>query len=108
MVIDKLSGSGKLNHLKVKENDATQKRIATVNSIDKLVNRNQNIWRSQLIVDEAQYSYDIKVSKQYVADVLKNCRGMAYRKVKKVSFQGNSYRSLVLRQLGAKVVLDLL
>jgi hypothetical protein len=42
--------------------------------------------------------FDFIISNAYAADVLRKVFGMGYRKVKKRAFQGNSKRSLVLRQ----------
>ena len=50
----------------------------------------------------------MKVNDQYVAQVLRQEFGMRYKKVQKVAYQGNSQRSLVLRHLCAKTMLDIL
>ena len=46
------------------------------------------------------------VTDRFVASVLRNVFKMRFRKVKRVAFGGNSERSLVLRQLYAKVMLE--
>ena len=50
----------------------------------------------------------MKVDGQYVAHILRSEFGMRYKKVQKTSYQGNSPRSLVLRHLCAKTMLDIL
>ena len=49
---------------------------------------------------------DIKANE--VRDVLRNDFNMRYRVVKKVAYQGNSERSMVLRMLYAKKMFELL
>ena len=58
----------------------------------------KNVWRRAQIVDHVKQKYDMKVSKELVSQVLRHRLHMRYRKVKRIPFQGNSERCLVLRQ----------
>ena len=44
----------------------------------------------------------------FIQNVLRNNLGMRYKKVKRIAFQGNSPRNIILRQQYAKVMIDLL
>ena len=60
------------------------------------------------MVDAVKESDRIEVSKKEVSCTLKQSCDMRFHKVKRVPFQGNSQRSLVVRQQCASKMLDLL
>ena len=68
--------------------------------------RNQMIWRASQIQDEVQRTADVRVKHSLVSGVLRNVFNMKYKKVKKVAYQANSDRCLILRQLYAKVMIE--
>ena len=70
---------------------------AAMNVIQGFIDRKQNIWKADQIVQEVQQVYDFKVTAAYVGRVLRQVFGMRFKKVKKVAFLGNSKRSLCLR-----------
>ena len=73
-----------------------------------MINRKQHIWNTQLVVDEVKSQFNIKVENTYVSTVFRQAFDMRYKKIQRVAFQGNSERSLVLRNLCAKTYFDLL
>ena len=79
-----------------------------MNVVQGFIDRKQNIWRAEQIVEEVKRDYDLKVSNAFVGKVLRQVYGMRYKKVQRVAFLGNSNRNLYLRQKCAQKMLSLL
>ena len=91
-----------------KQFNTEAKLTAAVNTIQDLKANKQDIWSLNQVRNDIESKYSFIVSKRLVASVLRNQFDMRFHKVKRVSFKGNSERSLVVRQQCALKILELL
>ena len=82
--------------------------VAVKAEIQRCIEAGQNIWRREQIVDAVRLTHNVDVKDDFVSKVMRQGFQMRYRKIKKVAFQGNSDRSLIIRQQFAKRMLGLL
>ena len=52
--------------------------------------------------------HGLEIKRSYVSTVLRDSFDMRFQKIRQIAFQGNSERSLVVRQMYAKKMLELL
>ena len=81
---------------------------ATVAAVCKLQEDKQHILSAQQVIDVVRADTGVDVTKRVALATMKGPCGMRFGKVKKIKFQGNAERSLVMRQQCAKKLLDLL
>ena len=93
---------------KLKEDEKLAKVVAVKAEIQRCIEAGQNIWRREQIVDAVRLAHGVDVKDDFVSKVMRQGFQMRYRKIKKVAFQGNSDRSLIIRQQFAKRMLGLL
>jgi hypothetical protein len=93
---------------KLKEDEKLAKVVAVKAEIQRCIEAGQNIWRREQIVDAVRLTHNVDVKDDFVSKVMRQGFQMRYRKIKKVAFQGNSDRSLIIRQQFAKRMLGLL
>lgn len=63
----------------------------------KHLNSDEGLLKAQQVLESVFKDYCVKVSDNYVCAVLRNDLGARYQRIKRVAFQGNSIRALVLR-----------
>ena len=68
----------------------------------------QHVWTAEQVRKHLCDVMETKVSAARVRHILRNDFGMRYRVLKKVAFQGNSERCIVMRMLYAKKMFELL
>lgn len=61
-----------------------------------------------MVARKVETEHNFRPTNRFVCKVFRNDLGMKYKKVKKIAFQGNSERSLVLRQQFSIKLLELL
>ena len=83
--------------------------------VEKVIDAAQDILKQQTIIERAaqveclvQQRHDIIVPVHQVRRMLRQNMGLKYKKIKKVAYQGNSERSMVLRQQFSMKLLELL
>ena len=70
---------------------------------------NEDIWSLKQVACAATAQHPgLRLGPRVISNVLKSHFDMRFRKVKRIPFQGNSERSLVVRQQSAKKLLELL
>lgn len=88
---------------------AKQRRQSEIKrTIKEHVDSGQNIWNAGQIANTIYQTFDWKPPESEIRESLKSDFGMSYKKIKRVPFQGNTDRCLVLRHIYAKEVLRLL
>ena len=99
---------GFVQSLKEKEEARSAKITQVVEAVEEITETQKNVWRRSQVVEKVRSMYQTKVSDSFVSNVLKHILEMRYRKVKRIPFQGNSDRCMILRQQYAKFMLELL
>lgn len=85
------------------------KKLQTIiSTVSSMRDRKQQIWRSSQVVEQVKSEHSIRVSCPFVSKVLRKYFHMRYKSVQKICYAGNSERSLALRCMCAKVLLQLL
>ena len=89
--------------------EAKQVKVdATVAAVCKLREEKKHILSTQQVIDVVRADTGLTVTKRVAGATMKDQCSMRFGKVKKIKFQGNAERSLVMRQQCAKKLLDLL
>ena len=92
---------------KEKELRQTRSTLAIIDAIADTIDKKETIWTLKQMQDKVSTQAGLKVSLHNVAKILKNEFDLSHRKIRRVPFQGNSERCLVLRQLYARKMLQL-
>ena len=92
---------------KQKELLQERNRSAIISAISDSIEERETIWTLKQIQQKASAHTSTQVSINSVAKIIKNEFKLSYRKIKRVPFQGNSERCLVLRQLYARKMFQL-
>ena len=101
---------GKRTVAKIEEerNLKKQRRSQIQECVAEHVQKNYHIWNVQQIQAKLIKNTNLKVKPYEVRSVLRDDFNMRYRMLKRVAFQGNSERCLVMRMLYAKKMFSLL
>lgn len=89
--------AGFVQELRDKEQSRIEKVQMVIEEARDILSTQKHIWRSQQVSDQVKMRRKTHVSMHFVGEVLRKCMHMRYKKVKRVPFQGNSARCLVLR-----------
>ena len=96
---------GELLEKQVKKED---RLAAAERTVEGIMAKNQEIWSLKQVSDAAAAQHGVKLGPRVLSNVLKSHFDLRFHKVKRIPFQGNSERSLVVRQQSAKKLLELL
>ena len=99
---------GFVQAIRDREQSRLTKSTRVVDAVNEILATRKNLWRTAQVVEHIQSKYDCQVKPHYVSFILRNCLKMRYRKVKRVPFQGNSERCMILRQQFGAFMLDVL
>ena len=92
---------------KEKELRRTRATSAIVGAVADSIDRKETIWTLTQMQELVRARTSVPVPLHDVAKILKNEFNLSYRKIRRVPFQGNSDRCLVLRQLYARKMFQL-
>ena len=73
-----------------------------------MIEQDAVIDKAEMVAINVKRDYDFKPSNKLVRQVFRQDLGMKYQKLKKLAYQGNSERSLILRQQFSMKMLELL
>ena len=96
------------DELRAKEAAGAEKKKELVLASKQLLQEDGHIWKVAQVQERVLENSGRKISLQYVRKAFRQRLGLRYKKVKKIPFQGNSERSLVLRQQFAIKLLGIL
>ena len=66
----------------------------------------QQIWKAEQLAGYIMDTRQVQLSNAFVASVMRNHLGMRYKKVRRIPWQGNTERAVVLRCLSSKLFLE--
>ena len=85
-----------------------ERLAAAVCTVEGIMAKDEEIWSLKQVSDAAAAQHGVKLGPRVLSNVLKSHFDLRFHKVKRIPFQGNSERSLVIRQQSAKKLLELL
>ena len=106
VVRDLMKNLGKKRSVILKKRDAEVRKARQQSALTSVISQSltskQGIWSSKQIQAEIKERIGVEVSKRAVVGALKGKFNLSYRRVKRVSFSGNSEHNRVLRSLYAQ------
>ena len=95
-----------LEKLAVKEQTRKNKINAVLTESKKLLNSPVGLLKVEDVNQKVEQNWGINVTSDYTRKVLHHDLNLRYRRIKKIPYLGNTSRSLILRQLYAKFMLE--
>ena len=86
-----------IRDLKVKRQEVEQRDKLIVETAENILSNEQQILKSSVVKHKVFEDHQLEVTNKQVCQVMKDQMGMRYKKVKLISYNGNSERNLILR-----------
>ena len=97
-----------LAELHAAEQRKAERKEAIITAAAKLDKTPDGILRAEDVIMEVKEAHQLVTNSLLVRDTMKEDLHLAYRPLKRISFRGNSARSLILRKMFAETLIGLL
>ena len=97
-----------LAELHAAEQRKAERKEAIITAAAKLDKTPEGILRAEDVIMEVKEAHQLVTNSLLVRETMKEDLNLAYRPLKRISFRGNSARSLILRKMFAETLIGLL